>query len=247
MARVEKSAAWQPPGLDAPDLAPARSPAELMPLIAEVLDAVDAEMSRPRTDRTLWSNPVQTPLKECRETLNDLTAELNRALTPRHGVATQSSEAAIAAEFGTAPGKVPSWARPGHFLLWLGPLPVHCAWGGFAGSKGTMLAVDTLLPWLVEDGLKSMYLGSIPSAATDVRSLFVMGLVQLINQTSWAGGRPLRFRPVALRSSVLKDLATIRGEHRAWLEAALEAGPTGAADTVEMPGHVRALQRVLFV
>ncbi len=140
----------------------------------------------------------------------------------------------ITRELGAKPGEIPSWARPGTFLLWLDYVPIRCVWGGFAISTHCIIAADPDGLWVTGSGYRSLY-EEIGVGAVDVRAYF--------RQTIERMTRDKKFKLLRLEEHAAAQCREILQEpDKAWLREALARGPV---DPIPLPAHLAAVQQHL--
>lgn len=196
----------------------------LLAEIAARLDAVDTAWMAQRAgklpvDSTAWLGTELSRLIEQLDELRDWDGGDGREL--------------IARQLGAKPGEIPSWARPGTFLLWLDYVPIRCIWGGFAFNASIVAANPDGL-WVSPTGYRSFY-EAIGDSAVDVRAYF--------RQTIERFTRDKKFKLVQLEKDAADECRRILQEpESAWLREALARGPV---DRIPLPAHLQAVQQHL--
>jgi hypothetical protein len=177
-----------------------------------------------------WSWPKGKLLK-LREQSDALITRMIKLIAPRDDMTPQKIfEAALA----PAAGAVPSVARPGCFVEWVGYVPVLCCWSGFMFRAIDIRMADPAEKWLNETGYQSMQQPYIYPEELDVRTMFRSRLEQMVQNQGFA------LRDV---SSFGRDQAVSRLAANEWLRALLDKGPV---DPIAMPASMMAVQQSLF-
>lgn len=215
---------------------PAHTKEELLPKIGLVLDAVDAEMAKPDRGAVEWNSDYYGPLKKLCGQINVLMGQLEDVVNPRHLYsAPEDADTAVLEAFGTK-GTPTSWARPAMFLMWVGPVPALCTWGGFARAQAAFQAIDPTKPWLMKESSRSTYPSTIPARAESVAWMFRKSLNALVEVKGFA------FVPLSAAGLADVDAAAeIVG--REWVAAQLKAGPV---DAIEIAPKLTEIQQRLF-
>lgn len=144
-------------------------------------------------------------------------------------------------------GEVPSWARPGIFVRWIGAtMPVCCIWDGFIEPGASAVAMDPARLWVERSG--HLGLGShIRADQLTVDDFFRWQMVQWTTAYTWGTGKRnnekiLTFKPMPLdpegRASATKLLTDYP-----FLREQLKRGPV---NPVPMPKHIRSVQMALM-
>jgi hypothetical protein len=186
-------------------------------------------------------------LREQKRTMDDLIARLDKILGQDDPAATDI----IHETFATTPGTVPSWARPGTFLIWIGYIPCRCIWGGFADPNADIVAADPTEKWFAPSGAVSMSI-SIPPSCDTVEELFRTFLTGKVEERAFKYPKSRAYNAPAP-----KDLGPMFNLHRlaemgreaaekelakpsnAWLAPALKRGPV---NPIPLPPHLQFVQ-----
>jgi len=212
----------------------------LLVQIGTVLDEVDAIMrdKRPKRDAVDWSSIYRGPLEQQRKTVDGLYRQLEAVTNPEGDYEAPGADEAIQAAFGAERGTVPSWARPGEFLMWLGYIPYRCIWGGFAKPSALLCAADPRGPFSEPSGYHQVHglTRSIDATWPDVAGAFRAALAQLSMSKDFV-----------LRSLVPDGVENVN----LWLatpEAAWAIDPIkrGPVNEVPLPPRFAAVQQRMF-
>jgi hypothetical protein len=220
---------------------------DLLEKIGAVLREVDAFMVRDDWRSAVEFTRWDSSLREPKRAIEDLIARLDKIL----GQDDPAAIDLINEMFGTTPGTVPSWARPGTFLLWIGYIPCRCIWGGFADPTADIVAADPTEKWFAPSGAVNMNI-SIPPSCRTVDALFRTFL------TSKTEERAFKYpKSRAYNAPAPKDLGPMFNLHRlaemgreaaekelakpsnAWLAPALKRGPV---NPIPLPAHLQFVQ-----
>ena len=213
-----------------------RSREELLEQIGVVLAEVDAAMAKPRGS-VGWAYTNDKPLGKHRKVIDDLARELNVVMNPDHDYDAPGAEEAIDAEFAAVPGKVPSWARPGRFVLWVGHVPVLCRWGGFAYPCSNIQPIDRGKPWFEKAAAyRHMTTYQIPAKSQTPEELFRLAL------SEWSMEASFKLFDLTENGQEAVDEAAEEAG-REWLDDVLKAGPMNA---IELPTRLTEIQQRLF-
>jgi hypothetical protein len=220
---------------------------ELLEKIGLVLDAVDQKMVGRRSEIRFDHFGDFRKLGIEMETYVEALGDLLEPNTGRYSNRPLVSEA-IQEAFGAAPGTVPSWARPGAFLLWIDYVPCLCVWGGFADPEGHIQAIDPKSLWMSPAGsLRGIEHPWVPSACETPGDLFRTYLRTSTTATAFTNGRKPggpAFNLHTLNSEVKVELrAYLAKPENAWAVAALRRGPV---NPIPLPAHLQTVQMPLF-
>lgn len=130
-------------------------------------------------------------------------------------------------------GAVPSFAREGRWIEWIGYVPVLCVWGGFLRRSAELRIVDPAEKWITSTGYTSLQ-ASIPQGAADP------GEVMRVLLEGVAAHKDFNLHDV---SRDARDEAAGRLAEHPWLQRALEAGPI---DAIRFPRRLAHVQQTLF-
>jgi hypothetical protein len=236
-----KAAEVKPP--EAPPLTSLTKP-ELLEQVRLVLDGVDQQM-----EERSWSIQFSHygEFRDPGRRIEDLNEALHAVLTAEGGDPDQDLAGnAIRETFGAEPGTVPSWARPGRFLVWVGYVPFLCAWNGFAVPEAEITAVDPTQLWVTPGGTINAT-RSVPANCRTPDEMFRDFLRTSTIAKEFSNGRkpgkPL-FNLHRLEGFVKEGLqAALEKPENAWIVAALKRGPV---NPVPLPEHLQAVQTLLF-
>jgi len=132
-------------------------------------------------------------------------------------------------------GEVPSWSRPGTFLLWFGPLPVRCTWPGLFGDTFTLEPCQPDQLWFSVRGVSQHGLRFYKDMPP-VKDVVASAMDRAIS------GRDSKGRLTASLMGLRQDEAMAVDDylrsHR-WLQEALRPGPV---DVVPMPDELLLAQ-----
>lgn len=216
--------------------------------MGSLCDQVDAVMATERTmerqpDRDFtsrWPVPkVWEPLYVRREALQQ---QLRKALEveDEHNHA----GAHIRTALGAPPGEVPSFARPGVFVIWVGFIPIGCVWNGFISPNAQMLAIDPERPWINEAGIKSGET-TIRGTHKDIDEVFREEVtdwtVHIERGRNYKAPPKPTFQLVSLSSRGRKEVSS-RLEQMPWLRDVIRRGPV---NPIQMPSHIKSVQMAL--
>lgn len=143
-------------------------------------------------------------------------------------------------------GAVPSFARPGHFLIWLDFIPIFCSWGGYMVPGGVAYAIDPSKPFLNEAGGRYVR----PEIATNhisVEDRFREVVVSwtVMGETSYRNTRgkkaETKFAPVPLTAPAKEEVVQRAAEHP-WVVPLLKRGPV---NPLKLPLHIKSVQMAL--
>jgi hypothetical protein len=217
---------------------------ELLAEIGVVFDAVDRKMEE-RTWQIHFGHFGEFRDEGLR--IEALVAGLHKVLADEGGDPDQDLTGPVIQEaFGAAPGTVPTWARPGRFLVWIDYVPCLCLWGGFADPQSCVSAADPGMIWMAPSGSISARL-MVPSGCKTPEELFRNMLAVSTQATTFTNGRKPgapAFNLHKLESWVKDELrADLAKPENAWLVAALRRGPVRP---IPLPAHLQAVQMALF-
>jgi len=224
---------------------------DLLAQIGKLLDVVDEKMAGKREHAISFSRWGSNGLlRDDTEQGYKLAQRLDKLVNPdqRHDV--PSAAEVIHETYQAAPGTVPTWARPGTFLVWIDYVPCRCVWGGFIDPAMEVVAADPNAMWLSPAGAISAQQHIYKDFRTPL-DLFRDSLQQSTTATTSIGrGRSYnRKTEPAYNLHRLGELAVATAEkvlampEHAWLVAALKRGPV---DPIPLPPHLQAVQTSLF-
>jgi hypothetical protein len=223
---------------------------DLLLQIGELLTKVDAKMAGKRDQVVSFSRWSHGLLGAEAEQGYKLALRLQKLINPEGLHDLPSSSDLIEKTYQAAPGTVPSWARPGTFLVWIDYVPCRCIWGGFIDPAVEVVAADPKALWLSPAGTVSASQQIYKDFGTPL-DLFRDSLQQSTTATTFIGrGRSYnRKTEPAFKLHRLGELAVATAEkvlampEHAWLVAALKRGPV---DPIPLPPHLQAVQTSLF-
>jgi hypothetical protein len=200
-------------------------------LIAEMgalLDRVDAAL--PGLDTVVWHATWGALSKYRAE--EDALEERMWELLDRDQDVTPSDVFGPALE---APGgAVPTLARAGAWVEWVGYIPVVVYWCGFLGHDSSFTIADPAERWINTTGYQTAYL-RVDHGKAELRKMARNELTSIIKQKGFT------LHDV---SGHAIDAATARLAESEWLRKLLAAGPV---DALPLPASLKALQIPLFV
>jgi hypothetical protein len=211
--------------------------------IGTVCDQIDEAMEKPRQQAHSLRNPAyDSPLRKLRAArLEPLTEALGKLLN-----AEVAAEAAyqdpldyLKVALHSERGKVPTWSRPGVFLIWFGPIPVRCTWFGAFSSECHLEAVNPRELWFEADA--TVFAGAVISPADQgVDAVFKRFL------RGWGDRRDKKGVPLTKLRHLKADQAAVvsnfLNDHR-WLHEAMRMGPI---NPVPIPQHLLLAQPALI-
>ena len=234
MARAKRAAtpAIKPAKTPRTRKAKAAPPADtregLIAEMATILDAVDQAL--PTMTHIEWASAYYGTLAKHKEAVNALFTRMHKLLGED---AEESADDVFKAALSAPPGEVPTPARPGRFVAWLGYVPVLLEWGGFITRDAELYAVDPKELWLTDTG--RLTVGAyIQRGELDLRKWF--------EQRLQATAANPKFRLHTLKTgqtAALERLAT-----NTWLREVIAKGPV---DPVPLPKHLAAIQLEPFI
>jgi hypothetical protein len=227
---------------------------DLLRQIGEIIEKVDARMAARREHSISFSGRswASDYMRAESEAAWKLSQRLNKVINPTGDQTLPGSPEAIMAAFGSAPGTVPSWARPGTFLLWIDYMPCRCIWGGFFDPCSDVVAADPKATWMSPAGSVSVAREIMGDDRTPA-DLFRHGLIRKTTEITWANRRGRRnytdqgepaFQLHAL-GELAKEAAekTLALPENAWLVEALKRGPVAP---IPLPPHLQVVQNSVF-
>jgi hypothetical protein len=195
--------------------------------MAEVLDRVDAKLPGLTSMNWRYSHG---PLAKEMEDRDDIMRRFWEVVgDDEDQSATEVFREALSAPEGT----VPSLARPGCWLEWVGYIPVLVYWGGFTGEGNSIQMADPAEKWINSTGYESIYI-NLSRGDADLRAIFREELVSRTRAKKFA----LQDVDADTRQEVAANL-----EAKEWLRAALKAG---AVNPIAMPPKFKAVQLLPF-
>lgn len=177
------------------------------------------------------------PLIEKVETLLPTPAEGEEA--PQESV-TDLLTVALHADQGT----VPTWSRPGRFLVWFGPIPVLCTWRGMVSTDCYLEPADPRALWIDED-VTIEKSGHVQATDASVDAVFRRWLEAMANSVTPRSRNNKPEHTMKLRHLDRIHEQAVRdhlGRSR-WLQEALRRGPV---NPVPMPQHLLFAQPALI-
>ena len=221
---------------------------DLLQKIGGVIREVDAFMAqRDGGYNHVQFNRWDTSLREQKRTIESLIDRLDKILGQDEPAAIEI----INKMFATTPGTVPSWARPGTFLLWIGYIPCRCIWGGFADPTADIVAADPTEKWFAPSGAVNMNV-SIRGSCQTVDALFRAYLTAKAEERLFKQPRSRAYNAPppkdigpAFNLHRLSDLGREATEkelakpENAWIAPALKRGPV---NPISLPPHLAFVQ-----
>ncbi len=202
--------------------APKDTRESLIAQMGKLFDAVDQLL--PTLKDFSWHWPQQPKLRQARMDCDALVVRMHKLLDPNSD---ESPQEVFAVALGVV-GSVPSVARPGNFVEWVGPIPVLCAWGGFMERSADLRMIDPAEQWISETGYLSMHPDPRPGCL-EVRTSFREWLEQFV------GAPKFKLHDV---SDYGREQAVERLAESEWLRDVLEKGPV---DPIPLPNHLLAI------
>jgi hypothetical protein len=151
----------------------------------------------------------------------------------------------LSAELGT----VPSFARPGLFVLWVDFMPVVVQWDGFlVPQPGFFLACNVERPFGNSIGQREFDpgIGKEPDVELLCRRELADWTTDVVsdNRGSWKKPKPPRpvFNPQVLGADGRRATANRMSVWEPWLRPILRRGPV---NPIPMPKHVKSIQMAL--
>jgi hypothetical protein len=216
---------------------------ELLREIGLLLDAVDMKVDK-RDWQVTFSH--YSTFRDEGDRLATLVDAFNNLADPDNLLDEPPSSAAIREAFGATPGTVPSWARPGRFLLWVGYVPCLCVWGGFAEPEGYIAAADPDVRWMAPSGRLNAS-RTIPTGYANPQELYRSILLASTTARQFSNGRKPggpAFNLHRLDDDVKRELREdLAKPENAWLVEALRRGPV---NQLALPAHLQAVQITWF-
>jgi hypothetical protein len=221
--------------------------------IGAVCDQIDEAIEKPRQYGFHLRQPgYDSPLRKLNlERLNPLTEALGKLLNPKVEPNPDNATEVAAEVVYQDPldylkvalhgdrGKVPTWSRPGVFLVWFGPIPVRCTWFGAFDSDCHLEAVNPRELWFDEDA--TVVAGTVITPNDkSVDAVFKRHLKGWGDQRDKKGVPMMKLRHLkAEQAQVVNDFLST---HR-WLHEAMRMGPI---NPVPMPQHLLLAQPALI-
>jgi hypothetical protein len=224
---------------------------DLLAQIGQLLDRVDIKMAGAREHAVSFSAWSSGLLRDEAELCQKLVKRLDKLINPQGLHDLPSSPEVIDAAFQTPPGTVPTWSRPGTFLMWIDYVPCRCVWGGFADPGMEVVAADPRALWLSPAGSVNAHSQIYKNYRTPA-DLFRDKLTESTTAISYVNTRRRTYNSKgepAFNLHKLGDLARAAAEaylakpEATWLVAALKRGPV---DPIPLPAHLQAVQTSLF-
>jgi len=235
---------------------------DLLAQIGKLLDQVDAKMANRENVRehfvsfSRWSRGLLDAEAEqgyklaqrLDKLINPKGKHSAEGLGPLHDLPCAAD--LIQQTFQATPGTVPTWARPGTFLVWIDYVPCRCVWGGFIDPGAQVVAADPNALWLSPAGA----IAATPQIFKRLNTpldLFRESLKASTEAVKYVGkGRAYNSKTEpAFELHPLGELAKALAEadlalpENAWLVAALKRGPV---NPIPLPPHLQAVQTSLF-
>jgi hypothetical protein len=149
----------------------------------------------------------------------------------------------LIAELRAELGTVPSWSRPGAFLLWFGFIPVLGVWRGVFADEAFLEAIDPRLMWIGAEPRIDVPDGIMPDHASPVDALRYVLRVRAEQTVHDRKGKRVPMMRLHHLEAEATDAARLRLDANPWLWEALRAGPR---DPVPMPEHLLLAQPPLM-
>lgn len=219
---------------------PETSKEQLLDQIAQAVVEFDTFMrdNRPKREPVMLQYAYRGAMHELREKVDGLKRQLEGLLNPEGVYDNELAEQAIDAVLATPGGEVPSWGRPGEFLLWLGYIPLRCVWGGFVDPAAMVYAADPCGLFVNQSGcMSASYLTrQINPEWPDVPAAFRAAVTQL------STGKDLKLQ--RLLPDAEKEVRDwLMSEAGAWAVEAIRRGPV---NEVALPAKFAAVQQRMF-
>jgi hypothetical protein len=199
-------------------------------LIAEMgalLDHVDAMLPSMKSLSWRWGHG---PLAKQREEVDAIVRRMEDLLGDE---ADLSAEEVFVQGVSRPGGTVPSLARPGAWVEWVGYVPVLVFWGGFLEVTSYLRMCDPDEKWLNAGGYQSLHLYPVRG---DVN------LRQMIRDELTEATRSKKFDLYVVDAAGRTEASTALAENE-WLREIVAAGPV---DPIPMPPKLRAVQLLPF-
>lgn len=132
-----------------------------------------------------------------------------------------------------SPGTVPTLARPGMWVEWIGYVPVLCVSGGFVTRQFSFHAADPAEKWIGPTGYRSVY-AAVRIGQLDAGKILRAELEEIVSDR----GFRLADLERGVRDRLVKQLAGAP-----WLQAILARGPV---KPIPLPRRFDAVQASLF-
>lgn len=196
--------------------------------IAKVCDLIDAEIPKPNMRKSY----EQSAVADLKRNLMPLIDHLTMLLPPEDDV-----RDFLLVALSTDLGVVPSWSRPGTFLLWFGPIPVRCTWPGVIRDTMLLEPADPAALWWDARPTIERFV-SVNQGMDPVRERFRVIMATAFGREARdkKGRLTARLRP--LRWDEAAAVEEYRQTHR-WLWEPLRKGPV---DPVAMPQELLLAQ-----
>lgn len=255
MAKLAKSAKWAGPpakkraaiaakkaAAPVPEVSPAApkpAPDTVEKVIAEmttVCDAVDEAVKGIRRTDIPWEayshSSTPMPWRQFEQEANKLRDRLRELVGYD-----KARETALVALM-TPPGKEPSWARPGSFIVWFGHIPCVCDWRGFLYPSARLLPATPHSSWLFHGGATEANRVVIKPQMQTVRDFFRQLLLDETTATQWKGAKKVNTFELTGLSARGRKAAELMAA-QPWVQEALKEPAT---PLVAIPAHVRSVQ-----
>lgn len=221
----------------------------ILAAMGALCDQVDALLAQPRAysvtfDRLWNASPEWKSLDRHRDKLRDalrnLIGDEEEAKETDHNPA--ALEDCIRAALEAQPGTVPSFARPGRFLIWLDRIPICCQWDGFIEPNAICMAVDPRQPWLDSDGDRGMRNETIGHDQYTVESMFRDEVAAWTQEATWKKNKRLPTFSIVPLTERARASVEAREAEWEWLRPILRRGPT---NPISLPEHIAGMQTML--
>jgi hypothetical protein len=227
---------------------------EIIASMGELCDRVDALLAKERGSTAaardighLWSaSPEWRKLGERR---TNLVNALRKLLYDEQDALRDQGEEAVDLDdyvrdkLTAKPGTVPSFARPGKFVIWIDWIPMCCEWDGFMVPWARFCAVAPSQPWMNADGERDLPSTTIHPQHATIEAMFRDYAIQLTVFVGHDKGRRVpTFRIAQLSAEGREQAKTRANDWDWWLGPILKRGPV---NPIPMPNHIAAVQMSL--
>lgn len=207
-------------------------------------DQADALMTEDRTSSVtfdrLWNAGKEWQALDRQR--DQLKEALRTLIDDEEGDDPDAFEDCVRAALEAKPGTVPSFARPGRFLIWLDRIPICCQWDGFIAPDAACLAVDPRQPWLDSDGERAVRNDTILVKHHTVEDLFRGEVSGWTQEATWKKNKRLPTFTITPLHETARTLAARREAEWDWLRPALRRGPM---NPILLPAHIAGMQTML--
>jgi hypothetical protein len=225
-----------------------KAPAE--PVVPDTQEDLVAQLaaSLDQADRLLLDRHLHVRLDQWDNTIGRQKATINELMGRLDKLGLGSLDI-YHQTFAAAPGTVPSWTRPGTWIIWLGYVPCRAIWGGLADPHADVVAVDPNAPWFAPSGSVSTGTGIALDLKNpdDLIRTYLVGLTRKLDYVGVGRNKPgkpdFSLKPLAdLGRTSAQETLIAPGNQ--WIAAALKRGPV---NEIKLPPHLRAVEVSMFV